>query len=625
MAAEGASELIKMVALLGSAVIAVPLFKRLGLGSVLGYLAAGLVIGPFGLKLFDDPQAIIHIAELGVVMFLFIIGLEMNPSHLWALRRQIFGLGSLQVVLAALILTLVGMAFGFSWQIAFVSASGFVLTSTAIVMQVLGERNELGSRGGQRMVSILLFEDLLIVPLLAIVSFLAPHDPAHAAETGSVWLKLGMAALSVAALVAAGLWLLNPLFRILAKSKAREVMTAAALLVVLGAALLMEEGGLSMAMGAFVAGVLLSESSFRHQLEADIEPFRGLLLGLFFLGVGMALDLNVVAQNWQIIVSGVLALMAAKAAVIYCVARAAKSSRAEAAERAVMMAQGGEFAFVLFSAAFSQKVIDATVNANMTAIVVLSMALTPLFLILHGKYLAPHLKQQGAEREDDTIHEQKAVIVVGMGRFGQITTDILRMCGYPLTIIDKDPVMVDGMNKYGIKTYFGDASRPELLYTAGIEKAQLLVVTINNPEQTLHIVEFARKVNPDLKIIARAYDRIHTFKLHQTGVDAAIRETFDSAVRTGRTALEVLGMKKGRADEISRFYFHRDRARVAKMAPLYNPTDAIFQNEEMLNVAKQEDAETTALIQALMRGEVVEWPDEDETAWLSENTAGEKT
>lgn len=365
MAAEGAGELIKMVALLGSAVIAVPLFKRLGLGSVLGYLAAGLVIGPFGLKLFDDPQAIIHIAELGVVMFLFIIGLEMNPSHLWTLRRQIFGLGSLQVVLAALMLTLVGI-FGFDapWQVAFVCASGFVLTSTAIVMQVLGERNELTSRGGQRMVSILLFEDLLIVPLLAIVSFLAPHDPAHAAETGSVWLKLGMAALSLAALVAAGLWLLNPLFRILAKSKAREVMTAAALLVVLGAALLMEEGGLSMAMGAFVAGVLLSESSFRHQLEADIEPFRGLLLGLFFLGVGMALDLNVVAQNWPIIVSGVLALMAAKAAVIYCVARAAKSSRAEAAERAVMMAQGGEFAFVLFSAAFSQKVIDATVNAK---------------------------------------------------------------------------------------------------------------------------------------------------------------------------------------------------------------------------------------------------------------------
>lgn len=609
MAAGMAGELVKVVALLGSAVVAVPLFKKLGLGSVLGYLAAGLVIGPFGLKLFNDPQAIIHVAELGVVMFLFIIGLEMKPSHLWALRRQIFGLGSLQVVLAALMLTLVGMAFGFSWQVAFVSASGFVLTSTAIVMQVLGERNELTSRGGQRMVSILLFEDLLIVPLLAIVSFLAPHDPAQAAAAGSVWAKLSVAALALGALVAAGLWLLNPLFRILAKAKAREVMTAAALLVVLGAALLMEEGGLSMAMGAFVAGVLLSESSFRHQLEADIEPFRGLLLGLFFLGVGMALDLNVVAQNWKIIVSGVLALMAAKSVVIYFVARAAKSSRAEAAERAVMMAQGGEFAFVLFAAAASQKVIDATVNANMTAIVVLSMALTPLFLMVHGKYIAPRLKQRGAEREDDEIHEQRSVIVIGMGRFGQITTDILRMCGYPLTIIDKDPVMVDGMTQYGIKTYFGDASRPELLLTAGIEKAELLVVAIDDQEQTLHIVEFARQANPDIKIIARAYDRIHTFKLHRIGADAVVRETFDSAVRTGRTALEVLGMEKGKADEISRYYFHRDRARVARMAPLYNPEEAIFQNQEMLNVAKQEDADTAEAIAALMRGEVVEWPD----------------
>ena len=340
MAAEGAGELVRVVTLLAAAVIAVPLFKRLGLGSVLGYLAAGLIIGPFGLKFFDDPQAIIHVAELGVVMFLFVIGLEMKPSHLWNLRRQIFGLGSMQVILAAAMLTLVGIAFGFPWQVAFVSASGFVLTSTAIVMQVLGERHELATPQGQSMVSILLFEDLLIVPLLAIVAFLAPTVPTATADT-SLWSKLGMAALSLAILVAAGRWLLNPMFRVLAKSKAREVMTAAALLVVLGAALLMEWGGLSMAMGAFLAGVLLSESSFRHQLEADIEPFRGLLLGLFFLGVGMALDLNVVAQNWKLIVSGVLALMAAKAAVIYGVARRAKSSHADARERAVLMGQGG--------------------------------------------------------------------------------------------------------------------------------------------------------------------------------------------------------------------------------------------------------------------------------------------
>ncbi len=611
MAAEGTSQLVSVVALLGAAVIAVPLFKRLGLGSVLGYLAAGLAIGPFGLGLFHDPQSIIHVAELGVVMFLFVIGLEMKPSHLWSLRHQIFGLGSMQVVLAAFILTLVGI-FGFNapWQVAFVCASGFVLTSTAIVMQVLGERNELNSPSGQRMVSILLFEDLLIVPLLAIVAFLAPTDPSHVASDTSIWKQLGIAALSLGALVVAGRYLLNPLFKILAKSKAREVMTATALLVVLGAALLMEEGGLSMAMGAFVAGVLLSESSFRHQLEADIEPFRGLLLGLFFLGVGMALDLNVVAQNWKIIVSGVFALMFAKALVIFGVAKLAKSSNAEASERAVMMAQGGEFAFLLFSAAASQKVIDATVNANMTAIVVLSMALTPLFLILYNKFVLPRLKQSTTERKDDDIHEQHSVLVIGMGRFGQIATDILRMCGYDLTIIDKDPVMVDGFTKYGVKTHFGDASRPELLITAGIEKAELLIVAIDDKEQALHITEFAKKLNPTIKIIARTYDRRYTFKAHKAGADYTVRETFDSAVRTGRTALEVLGMEKSKADEICRFYFHADRSKVAKMAPLYNPEDAIFSNQEMLNAAKQGDIKTAQAIAALMRGEVVEWNDE---------------
>lgn len=354
-AAEASSSgLVQVVALLGAAVVAVPLFKRLGLGSVLGYLAAGLAIGPFGLGLVTDSHAILHIAELGVVMFLFVIGLEMKPSHLWGLRRQIFGLGSMQVVLCAILLTIVGMLFGFPWQVSFVSASGFVLTSTAIVMQVLGERHMLSSPAGQRMVSILLFEDLLIVPLLAIVSFLAPTVPEAEAHAAPVWQTIGVALASLGALVGAGLWLLNPLFRILAASRAREVMTASALFVVLGAALLMEMGGLSMAMGAFVAGVLLSESSFRHQLEADIEPFRGLLLGLFFLGVGMALDLNVVARNWGLILSGVIALMVAKAVCIYVVARLARSSHHDALERALLMAQGGEFAFVLFSAAFLQ-------------------------------------------------------------------------------------------------------------------------------------------------------------------------------------------------------------------------------------------------------------------------------
>ena len=436
-----------VVALLGAAVVAVPLFKRLGLGSVLGYLAAGLTIGPFGLGLFSDGHTILHVAELGVVIFLFVIGLEMKPSHLWHLRKQIFGLGSMQVVIAAILLTIVGMLFGFSWQISFIGAAGFVLTSTAIVMSVLGERNELDSPGGQKIVSILLFEDLLIVPLLAIVAFLSPHQ---STSSTPLWQSIGIALGCVAVLVAAGRWLLNPLFRLLARSKAREVMTAAALLVVLGAGVLMEKGGLSMAMGAFLAGVMLSESHFRHQLEADVEPFRGLLLGLFFLAVGMSLDLNVVARNWPLIVSSVLALMAAKAVCIYFVARLAKSNHEEALERAVLMAQGGEFAFVLFTAATSQGVISDFNNANMTAIVVLSMVLTPLFMIMHGKLP----KKAAAKREADKIDEQHAILQVGFGRFGQIVYYILNAAGYSITIIDKDEKTVAGMNKYGVENLF---------------------------------------------------------------------------------------------------------------------------------------------------------------------------
>ncbi|UOO81354.1 monovalent cation:proton antiporter-2 (CPA2) family protein [Uruburuella testudinis] len=608
MAAENATQLVSTVILLGAAVVAVPLFKRIGLGSVLGYLAAGLAIGPFGLGLFNDPQAIIHVAELGVVMFLFIIGLEMKPSHLWTLRRQIFGLGSMQVVLAAAALTLVGILFGFSWQVSFVSASGFVLTSTAIVMQVLGERNELSSKSGQQIVSILLFEDLLIVPLLAVVAFLAPPSAVEAAAK-PLWQSIGIALSAVAVLVAAGRWLLNPLFQLLAKSKAREVMTAAALLVVLGAALLMEESGLSMAMGAFIAGVLLSESAFRHQLEADIEPFRGLLLGLFFLGVGMSLDLQVVAQNWVLIVSGVLALMAAKAAVIYGVARLAKSSRRQAAERAVLMAQGGEFAFVLFAAAASQGVIDAVVHANMTAVVVLSMVLTPLCLIAYGKWLEPRLQTVSDGLQDDEIDEQNPVIIIGMGRFGQIVSDVLRMSGHELTIIDRDPTTVAGMNQYRNKTYFGDASRPELLLAAGLEKARLLVVAIDNQPQTLQIIEFAKQTNPDIHIIARSYDRLHTFQVYQAGADEIIRETFDSAVRTGRRALEALGMPAGKAEEVSDVYFHFDRQSVSEMSKAYAPNIARFQNKEMLQIAKAEDRKTQQAIQAALRGEVVEKPE----------------
>lgn len=609
MAAEGSSfDLIQVVSLLGAAVVAVPLFKRLGLGSVLGYLAAGLAIGPYGLALVTDSHSIIHIAEFGVVMFLFVIGLEMKPSHLWGLRRQIFGLGSLQVVVSAILLTIVGTLFGASWAVSFICASGFVLTSTAIVMQVLGERQELASPRGQRIVSILLFEDLLIVPLLAIVEFLAPGTPDGAAHATPLWQTIGIALLSLSALVAAGLWVLNPLFRVLAASRAREVMTAAALLVVLGAGLLMEMGGLSMAMGAFVAGVLLSESSFRHQLEADIEPFRGLLLGLFFLGVGMSLDLKVVAENWGIIVSGVIALMVVKGLCVYGVARLARSNHADALDRALLMAQGGEFAFVLYSAAANAGVIDATVNANMTAIIVLSMAITPLILILHRRFAA----QPAQTREADTFDEHHPILVVGMGRFGQIVNSMLQMSGHSTTVIDLDPTTVAGFNRFGTKTHFGDASRPELLLAAGIENTRLLVIAIDNREQALSIARFAREVNPNIDIVARAYDRLHTFDLYQAGANEIVRETFDAAIRAGKRALERLGMSRDDAEKVGKIFYRHDRHGMIEQARVYDPTLGPFKNKQMAELVMAQRQDTREAVQAALRGEEEEWPHGDD-------------
>lgn len=596
MAAEHGVNIVQVVALLTAAVIAVPLFKRLGLGSVLGYLAAGLVIGPFGFGLFHDVNTVLHVAELGVVIFLFVIGLEMHPSHLWHLRKQIFGLGSMQVILAAFLLTLIGILFGFSWQVSFVAAFGFVLTSTAIVMSVLGEKNELTAPHGQKMVSILLFEDLLIVPLLAVVTFLSPT---HTKDTTPLWQDLGIALLCVATLVVAGRWLLNPLFRLLARSKAREVMTAAALLVVLGSGLLLDVGGLSMAMGAFLAGVLLSESSFRHQLEADVEPFRGLLLGLFFLAVGMSLDLSVVANNWRLILSGVLVLMLAKAACIYLVARIAKSSHDEALERSVLMAQGGEFAFVLYTSAFSQGLISDVENANMTAIVVLSMALTPLFMILLAK-LPKHSKPAP---QTDVIDEHHNILQIGFGRYGQVVHSILKTTGYPVTLIDLDPKLVAGMEKHGVKVYFGDASRPELLRIAGVEKAAVLIVAINNPEQAIQIVHYARHINPNIKIVARAYDRLDTFKLYEAGADEIIRETFDSAVRSGKRALEFLGQPHDLAEKAGNIFFGMNRNGMGKMAVLYDPKCSTFENGALIEEGLRQEQHITEVIQALLDGE----------------------
>ncbi|MEX0955859.1 MAG: monovalent cation:proton antiporter-2 (CPA2) family protein [Rhizobiaceae bacterium] len=560
MATEAAAsgDLVQVVALLAAGVVAVPIFKRIGLGSVLGYLTAGLIIGPFGLGLFSDPEAVLHVAELGVVMFLFIIGLEMQPSRLWGLRRAIFGLGAIQVAVCAFVLTLVGIAFGLSPLVAFVGASGFVLSSTAIVMQILEERGETATDSGQKVVSILLMEDLMIVPLLALIAFLAPGG--EETTMAERWTSIGIALGSVAALVAAGRWLLNPMFRILAEAHAREVMTAAALLVVLGAALAMQLGGLSMAMGAFLAGVLLSESTFRHQLEADVEPFRGILLGLFFLGVGMSLDLSVIAASWPLIIGLVVAFMIAKGIAIYLIARVLKASHRTALTRAALMAQGGEFAFVLYAAATSTGILDGETNAAMTATVILSIALTP-FLVMGLRFVLPQdeVSLEGVEAAADL---RGRVLVIGFGRFGQIVSQPLLLRGVDVSIIDNDVEMIQAAADFGFKVYYGDGTRPEILHAAGANHAEAILICIDQPDAAVKIAEMAQMEFPLTKVLSRAFDRGAAIRLIKAGVEYQIRETLESALSFAEATLETLGVPDEEAEEILDDVRSRDAERL---------------------------------------------------------------
>lgn len=552
--------LAPLIVLLLAALIAIPVFRGLGLGSVLGYLAAGLVIGPFGLGFFTDPQTVMSIAELGVVMFLFVIGLEMEPSRLWGLRRQIFGLGLMQVVVCTLFTTGMAMLLGYDRRVAFVFGAGFILTSTAIVMQFLGERGELAQPRGQKIVSILLLEDMAIVPLLAIVAALAPgHVEAAPADR---LMSVGIAAGAVAAILVAGRYLLNPMFNVLGRTGTREVMTAAALLVVLGAAWLMERGGLSMAMGAFLAGVMLSESSFRRQLEADIEPFRGLLLGLFFLSVGMALDLHVVAANLGLISVAVAGFMAVKAAGIYLVARATKSGHAEAVERAALMAQGGEFAFVLFAAASTAGLIDSATSAVFTATVILSMALTPLINIamdrMHGPPAEPG---DEVERPKDL---EGAALLIGFGRFGQMVSQSLLMRGIEVSIIDTDVEMIEVAGRFGFKVWYGDGRRPEILEAAGAGRAQVVMVCVDDADVSRLIAEVMREVFPGVPVMARSFDRRSTLALIEAGVVWEIRETLESAFVFGREGLLRLGVPVAEAEAVVAEVRRRDQARLAE-------------------------------------------------------------
>lgn len=528
------------VAYLAAVVVLVPLFARLKLGAVLGYLAAGILIGPGLLGFVTDVNGIGRIAEYGIVLLLFVIGLELKPSRLWALRRDIFGLGTLQVVGCGLALTgvLLGIT-GLSWQAALVVGLPLGLSSTALVMQLLAERQLTGTPFGERIFAILLFQDIAIVPLLTVVGALS-RLPDPTARPG--WQTAALTVAALAGLVLAGRYLMNPLFKLIGRLGAREAFAAAALFTVLGAALLMQSLGLSMALGAFVAGVMLSESPYRHALEADIEPFRGLLLGLFFVSVGMTLDLTVLRDNPLLVALLVAAVMATKTVVIGGLARLFGTGWIRALQMGLLLAQGGEFGFVLFAQAQRGLLIDAGAANLFGAVVTVSMVLTPFAAKFAAVFNRAAPARTDLDGPDKVVHREAdaRVMLVGAGRFGQGVAQMLLARGVEVIAIDMDPELIDVSNLFGNRVYFGDGRRVDVLRAAGAEGAQLLVLANDGawpPEDTLAPI---RAAFPNLRILARAYDRIHLLALKRADVDFAVREMFDGSIALGREALAML-------------------------------------------------------------------------------------
>jgi CPA2 family monovalent cation:H+ antiporter-2 len=546
----------EMLFLLAGAVIAAPIFRRLGLGTVLGYLAAGVVIGPI-LQRVTDTEEVLHVAEFGVVFLLFVIGLELKPSRLWQMRGDVFGLGPAQVLLTggaiAGLAFWVGMA---DWRGSLVIGFGLALSSTAFALQLLNDAGEMNSRYGQRSFSVLLFQDLAIVPLLALITVLAPGTEEQAATP---LVDFGVAVAAVAAVVVAGKYLLNPMFQIIAKAGAREVMIAAALLVVLGAAAAMQAVGLSMAMGSFLAGVMLAESSYRHELEADIEPFRGLLLALFFVAVGLSLEVGVIVENILFIVPAVLVFMALKTLVVYVLCRLWGSSHNDAIQIASLLPQGGEFAFVLFTAASAAGLLPSATASLLIAIVTLSMALTPLGAALARRFLDGETRE---ELEEDFEGAGADVMMIGFSRFGQIAAQILLAGGSSVTVIDDSADRIRQAANFGFRIYFGDGTRKDVLIASGIERAKIVVVCTQKRETTNRIVELIRSEFPMVRVFARSYDRVHSLHLRQQGIEYELRETLESGLLFGRKTLEALGMSESAAEDIGNDIRRRDEERL---------------------------------------------------------------
>ncbi|MFW8344597.1 glutathione-regulated potassium-efflux system protein KefC [Klebsiella pneumoniae] len=584
--------LIQALIYLGAAALIVPIAVRLGLGSVLGYLIAGCIIGPWALRLVTDAEAILHFAEIGVVLMLFVIGLELDPQRLWKLRASVFGGGALQMVACGVLIGLFCMLLGLRWQVAELIGMTLALSSTAIAMQAMNERNLTVSQMGRSAFAVLLFQDIAAIPLLA------------ASGGATSLMAFALSALKVAAalalVVVLGRYLTRPLLRFVARSGLREVFSAVALFLVFGFGLLLEEVGLSMAMGAFLAGVLLASSEYRHALESDIEPFKGLLLGLFFIGVGMSIDFGTLVTHPLRIVILLVGFLAIKMLMLWLIARPLGVPRAQRRWFAVLLGQGSEFAFVVFGAARMADVLDGEWAKALTLAVALSMAATPILLVLLTRL---EKSSSGQARDADEIdEEQPRVIVAGFGRFGQIAGRLLLSSGVKMVILDHDPDHVDTLRKFDMKVFYGDATRVDLLESAGAEKAEVLINAIDDPHVSLELVARVKEHFPHLQIISRARDVDHYIQLRQAGVEAPERETFEAALKSGRMTLEALGLgayeARERADLFRRFNLQMVEEMVAMAENDAASRVAVFKRtSDMLTGIINEDRHHLSLVQ----------------------------
>lgn len=561
---------------LAATVVAVPLFKRLGLGSVLGYLAAGMVIGPWGFRAISDVESILHFAELGVVLLLFLIGLELQPSRLWELRKSVFGLGSLQVVGSGVLLAVVGMLAGLSASAALIAGLGLSLSSTAFALQLLAEKNELTTDYGRASFGILLFQDLAVIPLLALLPLLGTSDTPSAEPT---WLSALKGAGVLVAVVLAGRYVLRPVFKVVASFHSQELFTATALLLVMGTAALVSAVGLSMALGAFLAGVLLADSEFRHELEADIEPFKGMLLGLFFIAVGMSVNIGLVATSPFRVVGLVLGLVALKAAALYAIGRWAFRSHEQALSMAIVISQGGEFAFVLFRLSVGFHVVTDGLADLMVVVVSLSMVTTPLLFAAYARWVRPRFQKKVHREFDVAPEEDHPVIIAGMGRVGQVVARLLRAKRIGFTALDISSEHIDFINRFGNKVYYGDASRLDLLRASRADKAHAFVLAIDDVEASVRTAETVLQHFPHLTIFARARNRQHAYRLLNLGIKHVTRETWASSLEMAEELLQELGLTYSEShktlerfrqhDEallVATYPYHKDQQKLTEMA-----------------------------------------------------------